>query len=90
MNDYYRVIDAHGPHQGCNFQKCGNPSSGYVCPFLKEEKLTGKVPKLEDITVEHKHEWRQHFIEDHNSPNRMPYLTPDGWYCIHCRTIEKN
>lgn len=72
----------HGPKQGCNYLHCGNPDDWENCPFVQDEKQERKAPEC-------KHEWRQYWVANENTTTGDPVAVPDGYYCIHCRAIEK-
>jgi hypothetical protein len=62
----------HGPQQGCNYNRCGNPGSGESCPFVRAAR-SALAPG--DQAAGCRHEWRQ-----------LRYVEPAAlhFYCVRC------
>ncbi len=87
--------DGHSP-KICNWQHCGNPSAELPCPFTKDpspaeslkrvfNKPDDWVTPVSNMPGQCKHEWRQYWDLWGESQS-----LPNGFYCIHCRKIEKD
>lgn len=85
----------HRPAAGCGFNRCGVKGDEANCPFRREEKPHLRERASEQISLnECTHEWRQYFANfahgDFRSADATTEVLVAGWYCIHCRIVEKN